>query len=79
VDVPAAELLELARLAPCAALQHAPSRNRQYQLYTAKERPDARSYPTRRVFVRGMVRQLASPALLAASYSGMWRLAIARA
>lgn len=70
VDVPSVEMLELQRLAPYTLLQHAPSRNRQYQLYTATERPDARSYPTRRVFVRGVVRQLTSPALLAASYSG---------
>eukprot|EP00967_Tisochrysis_lutea_P116833 scaffold188477_cov14-Tisochrysis_lutea.AAC.1 len=28
------------------------------------------SYPMRRMFVRGLMRQLGSPALLAASYSG---------
>lgn len=32
--------------------------------------PSPRSYPIRRLFVRGLVRQLASPALLAASYTG---------
>jgi hypothetical protein len=42
VDAVSAELLELQRLSYCTALQYAPSRNRQYQLYAATERPDAR-------------------------------------
>ncbi|KAG2485379.1 hypothetical protein HYH03_015868 [Edaphochlamys debaryana] len=51
-------------------LMYRPSRNRQWHLYTAVERRDARSAPLRRLFVRGLVRSLGHPALLAASYSG---------
>ena len=39
-------------------------------MYSAVERPDSRSYALRRMYVRGLVRQLGHPALLAASYSG---------
>ncbi|GLC69098.1 hypothetical protein PLESTF_000789000 [Pleodorina starrii] len=53
-----------------SGLMYRPSRNRQWQLYTAVERRDARSAPLRRLFVRGLVRSLGHPALLAASYSG---------
>ncbi len=70
LDPVTAEHLELAKLQPYRQLQYQPSRNRQYHLYTATERPDARSYPVRRLFVRGLVRQLASPAVLASSYAG---------
>jgi hypothetical protein len=42
-----------------AQLLHAPSRNRQYQLYGMVERPDARSYPVR-VCVRAVKRAHAS-------------------
>lgn len=38
----------------------------------------SRSYPVRRLFVRGLLRQLSSPALLAASYTGH-PLAVAQA
>ena len=65
-----AALLELSKLRQYKALQYTPSRNRQWHMYSAVERPDARSYPLRRLFVRGTVRQLGHPALLAASYSG---------
>ncbi|GIM14328.1 hypothetical protein Vretimale_17213, partial [Volvox reticuliferus] len=53
-----------------SGLMYRPSRNRQWHLYTAVERRDARSAPLRRLFVRGLVRSLGHPALLAASYSG---------
>ncbi len=49
---------------------YAPSRNRQWHCYTATERADARSAPLRRTYMRGLVRQLGHPALLAATYSG---------
>ncbi|KAF5828836.1 carboxyl transferase domain-containing protein [Dunaliella salina] len=62
--------LELTKMAAYRLLTYAPSRNRQWHFYTATERPDAKSYPMRRMFVRGLMRQLGSPALLAASYSG---------
>eukprot|EP00200_Dunaliella_tertiolecta_P012627 CAMPEP_0202373002 /NCGR_PEP_ID=MMETSP1127-20130417/4091_1 /ASSEMBLY_ACC=CAM_ASM_000462 /TAXON_ID=3047 /ORGANISM="Dunaliella tertiolecta, Strain CCMP1320" /LENGTH=2753 /DNA_ID=CAMNT_0048969731 /DNA_START=204 /DNA_END=8465 /DNA_ORIENTATION=+ len=62
--------LEVSKMAAYRQLTYAPSRNRQWHFYTATERPDAKSYPMRRMFVRGLMRQLGSPALLAASYSG---------
>ncbi|GLI66556.1 hypothetical protein VaNZ11_010441, partial [Volvox africanus] len=79
-----ATLLELSSLSAAASggggggggagggsgLMYRPSRNRQWHLYTAVERRDARSAPLRRLFVRGLVRSLGHPALLAASYSG---------
>ncbi|KAG2445384.1 hypothetical protein HXX76_000006 [Chlamydomonas incerta] len=57
-------------IGPGGGLVYRPSRNRQWHLYTAVERRDARSAPLRRLFVRGLVRGLGHPALLAASYSG---------
>ena len=63
-------MLELSKLRQYKVLQYTPSRNRQWHMYGAIERPDKRSYPLRRLFVRGAVRQLGCPALLAASYSG---------
>ena len=72
VEPHTARLLELARLAPFAprSLAYAPSRNRQAHTYAVTERRDARSPALRRVFVRGAVRQLGAPALLAATYKG---------
>ena len=63
-------MLELSKLRQYKSLQYMPSRNRQWHMYGAVERPDKRSYPLRRLFARGVVRQLGCPALLAASYSG---------
>ena len=63
-------LLELPKLRQYRQLQYTPSRNRQWHMFTGVERPDARSYPLRRMYVRGALRQLGHPALLAASYSG---------
>jgi len=71
VEPPTAHLLELARLAPLGPrIGYAPSRNRQAHTYAVTERRDARSLALRRVFVRGAVRQLGRPALLAATYKG---------
>ena len=47
-----------------------PSRNRQWHLYSYIERKDARAAALKRLFLRGLVRQLGHPALLAATYSG---------
>lgn len=60
-----AALLELARLAPFGAgrISYAPSRNRQAHAYAVTERRDARSLPLKRVFIRGALRQLSSPAV----------------
>jgi acetyl-CoA carboxylase/biotin carboxylase 1 len=63
-------LLEIPKLMQYKALQYNSSRNRQWSMYTAVERPDPKSYSLRRLFVRGTVRQLGHPALLAACYSG---------
>ncbi len=57
-------------VAPAQGLLYRPSRNRQWHLFTVVERRDARSPPLKRMFVRGLVRGLGHPALLAASYSG---------
>jgi acetyl-CoA carboxylase/biotin carboxylase 1 len=71
VEPPAARLLELPRLAAFGpGLTYAPSRNRQCHLYAVTQRRDARSLALKRVFVRGAVRQLGRPALLAATYKG---------
>lgn len=51
-------------------MQYAISRNRQWHLYSIVERKDTRSYALKRTFMRGLVRQLGHPALLAATYSG---------
>jgi hypothetical protein len=53
-----------------SGLTYRPSRNRQWQIFQAVERRNAMSAPLRRQFVRGLVRSLGSPGLLAASYSG---------
>jgi acetyl-CoA carboxylase/biotin carboxylase 1 len=42
VEPVTATLLELRKLEPYKKLQYAPSRNRQYHMYTATERPDMR-------------------------------------
>ena len=65
VEPPTAALLELARLAPFGAgrISYAPSRNRQAHAYAVTERRDARSLPLKRVFIRGALRQLSSPAV----------------
>ena len=64
-EPPTAALLELARLAPFGAgrISYAPSRNRQAHAYAVTERRDARSLPLKRVFIRGALRQLSSPAV----------------
>lgn len=49
---------------------YSPSRNRQWHLYSCSERKDARAPVLKRLYLRGQVRQLGHPALLAATYSG---------
>jgi hypothetical protein len=63
-----ARLLELDKLAgQCMAYN--PSRNRQWHLYSSSSPKDSRT-AVKRLFLRGLVRQLGHPALLAATYSG---------
>lgn len=69
VEPPVACLLELDKLAAHKTIYN-PSRNRQWHLYACSERKDSRSPSLRRTFLRGLVRQLGSPAMLAATYSG---------
>lgn len=53
VEPPAAQLLELSRLAAFGeGLTYAPSRNRQCHLYAVTQRRDPRSLALKRVFVR---------------------------
>eukprot|EP00879_Flechtneria_rotunda_P003437 GHRR01003666.1.p1 GENE.GHRR01003666.1~~GHRR01003666.1.p1 ORF type:complete len:1583 (+),score=615.48 GHRR01003666.1:404-5152(+) len=68
VEAPVARLLELDKLASQQAV-YTPSRNRQWHMYHCTERKDQRSPALRRTFLRGLVRQLGSPAFLAAMYS----------
>jgi len=68
VEAPVASLLELEKLASTQAV-YTPSRNRQWHMYSSRERKDERAPFLRRTFLRGLVRQLGSPAMLAATYS----------
>ncbi|MEW5311712.1 MAG: hypothetical protein WDW38_003401 [Sanguina aurantia] len=70
VEPPVSALLELPKLASYSHLHYSPSRNRQWHMYGAQERADTRSLPLQKLYVRGLVRCLGQPALLAASYSG---------
>lgn len=67
VEPPVARLLELDKVAPLEA-KYMPSRNRRWHMYNCKE--GAGKNPLRRTFLRGLVRHLNSPAVLAATYSG---------
>lgn len=56
VEPPAAQLLELSRLAAFGdGLTYAPSRNRQCHLYAVTQRSDSRSLALKRVFVRSVL------------------------
>lgn len=70
VEPPTAEVLELSRLRGSHLVSAQSSRNRQWLVVTTSERRDARSPELRRAFLRGTVRALGRPALLAATYSG---------
>eukprot|EP00798_Chlamydomonas_sp_ICE-L_P004933 gene4933-34704_t len=70
VDSTSASMLELGKLRGNRVLQYIPSRDRQWHMYLATERPDPRMPELRRLFARALLRDLDSPALLAASYSG---------
>jgi acetyl-CoA carboxylase/biotin carboxylase 1 len=70
VEPPMASALELRKLAAFPSAAYASSRNRQWHVYTATERQGAASLALRRVFLRGVVRQLGRPDLLAATYTG---------
>jgi hypothetical protein len=67
VEPPVARLLELDKLPE--NVTYTPSRNRQWHMYNCSERKDGRTPELRRTFMRGLVRQMGSPAMLAATYS----------
>jgi len=67
VEPPVARLLELDKLP--SNVSYSPSRNRQWHMYNCSERKDNRAPMLRRTFMRGLVRQMGSPAMLAATYS----------
>jgi acetyl-CoA carboxylase/biotin carboxylase 1 len=67
VEPPVARLLELDRLP--SNVSYTPSRNRQWHMYNCSERKDSRAPMLCRTFLRGLVRQMGSPAVLAATYS----------
>ncbi|KAL4859471.1 Acetyl-CoA carboxylase 1 [Chlorella vulgaris] len=69
VEPPVAAALELQRLRCFGAASYASSRNRQWHIHTVLERKNRHSLALKRVFLRGVVRQLGKPDLLAAIYS----------
>ncbi|KIY92259.1 hypothetical protein MNEG_15704 [Monoraphidium neglectum] len=68
VEGPVARLLELDKLSS-QQVAYTPSRNRQWHMYACSDR-EPRGPELKRLFLRGQVRQLGHPALLAAQYSG---------
>lgn len=69
VEPPVAAALEVCKLAGFPQSVYSCSRNRQWHIYSVPERKNAHSLALRRVFLRGVVRQLGRPDLLAATYS----------
>ncbi|PRW58200.1 acetyl- carboxylase 1-like isoform A [Chlorella sorokiniana] len=69
VEPPMAATLELQRLRAFDKVAYSSSRNRQWHIHTAMERKNRASLALKRVFLRGVVRQLGRPNLLAATYS----------
>ena len=74
VEPPVARLLELSRLGPQTAL-YCPSRDRQWHLYVASEKPQggARGAALSRVFLRGVIRQISAQELALAVSTGTAR------
>merc|ERR1719379_3141947 len=74
VEPPVARLLELSRLGPQTAL-YCPSRDRQWHLYVASEKPQggARGAALSRVFLRGVIRQISAQELALAVSTGQAR------
>lgn len=70
VEPPTAGALELRRLSEFPNATYSSSRNRQWHIYSVTERQKPHSAALRRVFLRGVVRQLGRPDLLAAIYGG---------
>lgn len=69
VEPPMASALELSKLTSFAQASYSCSRNRQWHIYTVAEKKSPQSMALKRVFLRGVVRQLGRPDLLAATYS----------
>ena len=69
VEPPTASALELQKLSGFPSVAYTASRNRQWHIYSVKERKNAHSTALTRVFLRGVIRQLGRPDLLAATYA----------
>eukprot|EP00803_Ostreobium_quekettii_P003946 evm.model.scf_1945.1 EVM.evm.TU.scf_1945.1 scf_1945:1899-19188(+) len=68
VEPPVALALELSKLRGCKP-EYAPSRNRQWHTYTITECKESKRQTLKRLFLRGLIRQVGgTPAYLAASY-----------
>ena len=67
VEPPTAALLELEKLEMQKAT-YTPLRNRQMHAFVVREKATVGSYTLKRVFLRGLVRQVGKPALLSAMY-----------
>jgi acetyl-CoA carboxylase/biotin carboxylase 1 len=69
MEPPTARCLESEKLISFPKASYSCSRNRQWHIYSACE-GNGRSIALKRVFARGIVRQIGRPDLLAATYSG---------
>lgn len=69
MEPPTADCLEMHKLQSFTELRHTSSRNRQWNLFAVTEQR-AKMMSLKRVFARGVVRQLGRPDLLAATYGG---------
>jgi len=69
LEPPTADSLEMNRLSSFQEVFYTSSRNRQWNLFAVNEQK-ARMLPLKRVFVRGVIRQMGRPDLLSATYNG---------
>ena len=69
LEPPTADSLEMNKLSCFEEVFYTSSRNRQWNLFAVNEQK-ARMLPLKRVFVRGVIRQMGKPDLLSATYNG---------
>lgn len=69
VEPPTASALELQKMISFPDAIYSTSRNRQWHIYSVNERKNSQSAALTRVFLRGVIRQLGRPDLLAATYT----------
>lgn len=70
MEPPTATSLELAKLSAFKKAVYSCSRNRQWHIYSVDDERKISSSSLKRLFVRGLIRQMGRPDLLAATYSG---------